>query len=102
MSEPIVEYFRMGGYALYVWGSYAVVFVVLAFNLVAPCLRLRRVRRAIASEIRFAEDPEYRRDDDDPLLDASDPSGSLSVAGAASPAPAATIRTDGPRDTSPR
>ena len=44
MPEPVAEYFRMGGYAFYVWCSYAVVLVVLALNLAAPALRLRRVR----------------------------------------------------------
>ena len=40
MPEPVAEYFRMGGYAFYVWCSYAVVLAVLAFNLAAPALRL--------------------------------------------------------------
>ena len=60
MPEPVVEYFRMGGYAFYVWGSYAVVLVVLVLNLVLPPLKLRRVRRALARQARFT-DPE--RDD---------------------------------------
>ena len=66
MPEPLLEYFRMGGYAFYVWGSYAVVLVVLAFNLAAPALRLRRVRRTLARQARFTEDPEPGRDGDDP------------------------------------
>ena len=66
MPEPVAEFFRMGGYAFYVWCSYAVVLVVLAFNLAAPALRLRRVRRALARQARFAEDPEPGRDGDDP------------------------------------
>ena len=66
MPEPVAEFFRMGGYAFYVWCSYAVVLAVLAFNLVAPALRLRRVRRALARQARFAEDPEPGRDGDDP------------------------------------
>ena len=52
--DSIVEYFRMGGYAFYIWGSYAIVFVVLALNLVIPSIRLRRVRRALARELRLA------------------------------------------------
>ena len=55
MRESVVEFLRMGGYAFYVWWSYAVVFVVLALNLVAPALRHRRVRRALAREMRFSE-----------------------------------------------
>ena len=69
MPEPVVEYFRMGGYAFYVWCSYAVVFVVLALNLVLPSLKLRRVRRALARQARFAnpggdEPPRTARHDD--------------------------------------
>ena len=59
MRESVVEFLRMGGYAFYVWWSYAVVFVVLALNLVVPSVRHRRVRRALAREIRFSE----RRDE---------------------------------------
>ena len=66
MPEPLLDYFRMGGYAFYVWGSYAVVLVVLVLNLVAPSLRLRRVRRTLARQARFTEDPEPGRDGDDP------------------------------------
>ena len=57
MRESVVEFLRMGGYAFYVWWSYAVVFVVLALNLVAPSVKHRRVRRALAREMRF---PEHR------------------------------------------
>ena len=60
MLEIVVDFFRMGGYAFYVWWSYAIVFVVLALNFIAPTLRHRRIRRAIAREIRLA-DP--RRDE---------------------------------------
>ena len=63
MPEPVAEFFRMGGYAFYVWGSYAVVLLVLALNLAAPSFRLHRVRRALARQARFAEDPEPGRDD---------------------------------------
>ena len=50
MLDSVVDFFRMGGYAVYVWCSYAIVFVVLAINLVTPTLRHRRVRRALARE----------------------------------------------------
>ena len=66
MPEPVAEYLRMGGYAFYVWGSYAVVLVVLALNLAAPSLRLRRVRRALARQVHFAEDPDPGQDGDEP------------------------------------
>ena len=54
MAETFTDFFRMGGYAFYVWWSYAVVAVVLALNLVVPALRHRRVRHALSREIRFA------------------------------------------------
>ena len=95
MPEPVAEYFRMGGYAFYVWGSYAVVLVVLALNLAAPALRLRRVRRALARQARFTEDPDPGQDGDDPP-DADGPSGGLAVAGAVAEAPAAPARYDDP------
>ena len=66
MPESVAEYLRMGGYAFYVWGSYAVVLVVLALNLAAPVLRLRHVRRALARQVHFAEDPDLGQDGDDP------------------------------------
>jgi heme exporter protein D len=37
------EFFAMGGYGLYVWGSYV---VTAAFMLIEPVLVLRRHRRA--------------------------------------------------------
>ena len=56
MPETVSDFFRMGGYAFYVWWSYAVVAVVLAVNVVVPVLRHRRVRHALSEEIRFAGD----------------------------------------------
>ena len=50
MPDSVVDFFRMGGYAFYVWWSYAIVFAVLALNLVVPSLRHRRVHRALARE----------------------------------------------------
>ena len=55
MPESIADFFRMGGYAFYVWWSYAIVLVVLALNFIAPTLRHRRVRRALAREVRPAD-----------------------------------------------
>ena len=37
------EFFAMGGYGLYVWGSYAVVFGLIAAEVVALCLRRRNI-----------------------------------------------------------
>ena len=55
MPESVSDFFRMGGYAFYVWWSYAVVFVVLVLNFVLPMLRHRHVRRDLARELRFAD-----------------------------------------------
>ena len=56
MPETVADFFRMGGYAFYVWSSYAIVFAVLALNVVVPALRHRRIRRAIARESRLGDD----------------------------------------------
>lgn len=42
------EFFAMGGYAIYVWPAYAVFFVVLAWDWIAPVLR----RRQLLNELR--------------------------------------------------
>ena len=55
--DAIADFLRMGGYAFYVWWSYAVVFAVLALNLVVPLLGLRRVRRALARDLRHSGSP---------------------------------------------
>ena len=49
------EFFAMGGYALYVWGSYAVSAACIAWELVALARRSRAARRALgARELREA------------------------------------------------
>lgn len=42
--DDLLEFLRMGGYAFYVWWSYAIVFVLLALNVVLPLRRDREVR----------------------------------------------------------
>jgi heme exporter protein D len=42
------EFFAMGGYALYVWGSYAVTLVVLIGEIVALVMRRRGVIERLA------------------------------------------------------
>ena len=50
------EFFAMGGYAFYVWGSYAAALGVFAWNLISVRLErsavLRRLREAAESEPR--------------------------------------------------
>jgi len=41
------DYFTMGGYALYVWGSYAAAAVVLLLNVLAARRREQNVRREL-------------------------------------------------------
>jgi heme exporter protein D len=38
-------FFDMGGYALYVWGSYGVTFILIALELVLLALRRRAILR---------------------------------------------------------
>ncbi len=42
--NSVSDFFAMGGYGLYVWGSYVVTFAIL---LVEPWLAARRHRRAV-------------------------------------------------------
>ena len=46
------EFFHMGGYALYVWSSYAIGLVVLLANVIAPIRRQHRLKADIARGIR--------------------------------------------------
>jgi heme exporter protein D len=48
------EFFNMGGYAFYVWGSYGVFALAIAAEIVAVWLRKRRVLAALL-ESRLAE-----------------------------------------------
>jgi len=43
------EFLHMGGYALYVWGSYAVTLIVLVANALLPRRRERQLLRALAA-----------------------------------------------------
>lgn len=48
------EFFDMGGYAFYVWTSYAITFVVIVANIVSPILQrkkvIKRIKRALKRE----------------------------------------------------
>jgi heme exporter protein D len=46
------DFFHMGGYALYVWFSYAVALVVLGGTILVPLLRHRRLRRELERRLR--------------------------------------------------
>ena len=42
------EFFHMGGYAVYVWRSYAIALVVLVANVGAPILQRRKLFSQLA------------------------------------------------------
>jgi heme exporter protein D len=46
--SALTTFFAMGGYALYVWPSYAVFVLVLLADYLAPGLRRRRLLRELA------------------------------------------------------
>ncbi len=41
------EFWSMGGYAAYVWGSYAAGLAVFAWNVLAPLLERRALKRRL-------------------------------------------------------
>lgn len=47
VSGDAAAFFKMGGYAMYVWPAYALFFIVLIADTVAPRLRRRRVLREL-------------------------------------------------------
>jgi len=48
----LTDFFHMGGYAFYVWMSYAIALVVLAANLALPAWQHRGLLRRIARRVR--------------------------------------------------
>ena len=44
------EFFAMGGYGFYVWGSYLLTLVLIVIEIVAVRARLKRARRAAQEE----------------------------------------------------
>jgi heme exporter protein D len=48
--DRLVDFLHMGGYAFYVWLSYAVVALMLAINLIVPLRRERRLRARLQRE----------------------------------------------------
>lgn len=50
--NALEEFFAMGGYAVYVWSSYALAAVVLIWNAVQPLRRERRLLRTLAGRAR--------------------------------------------------
>jgi heme exporter protein D len=46
------EFLNMGGYAFYVWTSYALAGVILIANVLMPMLNTRRQRRELIGKLR--------------------------------------------------
>ncbi len=48
------EFFHMGGYAFYVWVSYALTLVIVVANIISPIMQrksvIKRIKRAIKRE----------------------------------------------------
>ena len=49
--NALQTFFAMGGYGAYVWPAYAVFFIVLIVDNIAPRLRRRRVLRELRARI---------------------------------------------------
>ena len=51
--SPIEEFFHMGGYAVYVWPSYAVFAIVFIANVVQPMIARRGIFKRLARQQRL-------------------------------------------------
>ena len=49
------EFFAMGGYGLYVWGSYGLAALILILNLYLPLRRRKTVQRLLLEFLRLKE-----------------------------------------------
>ncbi len=50
-----MSFFGMGGYAGFVWSAYAVFFIVLAIDAIAPMLQRRRALKELQGRMRRDE-----------------------------------------------
>jgi heme exporter protein D len=46
------EFFNMGGYAVFVWSSFGISFLVLALNVIVPILRRKQLLRDVLGHIK--------------------------------------------------
>jgi heme exporter protein D len=51
MPSSLDSFFNMGGYAAYVWPAYAVFFIVLIADYIAPSLRRRKLLRDVRGRL---------------------------------------------------
>ena len=49
------DFYAMGGYALYVWGSYAVTFILIVLELILLLLRWHSIRKHLGMSERRGE-----------------------------------------------
>ena len=55
MNEP--SFFAMGGYGVYVWGSYGLAALVLILNLYIPLARRKTIRRLLREFLSIKRTP---------------------------------------------
>lgn len=48
----MADFFAMGGYGTYVWSAYAIFFVVLVIDTVAPFLQKRRTLKELSNRMK--------------------------------------------------
>jgi heme exporter protein D len=58
--SSVQTFFAMGGYAAYVWPAYAVFFLVLIADTIAPALRRRRVLRELRARLARQDARQHR------------------------------------------
>ncbi len=51
--SALEQFFYMGGYAFYVWTSYALALLVLGVQLLLPWLRERQLRRTLTRKFQL-------------------------------------------------
>ena len=49
------DFFHMGGYALYVWSTYGLAFIVLVLNIVIPLRREKQLLKSIAAKAKLKD-----------------------------------------------
>lgn len=60
--DRLVDFLHMGGYAFYVWLSYAIVTLMLAINLIVPLRREHRLHARLRRELAHPTPERTRRD----------------------------------------
>ncbi len=53
--ESFSAFVAMGGHGLYVWLSFAITLLILAYNLISPCLTERQLKQQLRRRLRRQE-----------------------------------------------